>query len=108
MSFATVATELTLSLTPGQAFATDHRPISTTDGGIDALIARIDAERSPKKSVPAKSQPKVPSNGEWIDCVRAIRSITHTAHPMPVSIVRSPAAFDAARQYTASGSKLMF
>lgn len=97
--FASVATELTLPSTPGQAFATDHRPISTTDGGIDALIARIDAERSPKKALPAKSQPKVPTDDEWSKCVRTIRATTHTPHPMPVAVVRSPAEFAATVQY---------
>ena len=101
MSFATVATALTLPSkeTLGQAFSADQRPITTTDGGIDALIARIDAERSPKKVVPKKLVPKGPSNDEWIDCVRTIRAITHTPHPMPVSIVRSPAEFAATVQY---------
>lgn len=101
MSFATVATELTLPPreTPGQAFTADHRPITTTDGGIDALIARIDAEQAPKKPESIKPKPKVPTDAEWHECLRTIRSITHTPHPMPVSIVRSPAEFAATVRY---------
>lgn len=102
MSFATVATLLTLAPSPEtleQGFDDHQRPTPTTSGGIDALIARIDSERAPKKVVPAKPTPKVPTDAAWSDCVRTIRAITHTPHPMPVSIVRSQAAFDAARQY---------
>ena len=93
---STVATQLTLPSPeiPGQGFGPNHGPISTTSGGIDDLIARIDAERAAQKpSVPKKPTPKKPTAAQWRNLMRDIRAVRHDPEPMPMATVQDLAAF---------------